>query len=124
MELHYSQTGKVAGFAVCVVLLPYGITLLSNFDSLVEVYLHCFTTIWNYTTLKRQKGKIATLARFTTIWNYTTLKQCFYKLAISCCFTTIWNYTTLKQCVHLLSCFLRFTTIWNYTTLKPQFESK
>ena len=77
------------------VLLPYEITLLSNnvkyYAYEIEFYylmkLHysqtsalflnlslSFTTLWNYTTLKRVVILRVRRYRFTTLWNYTTLK--------------------------------------------------
>ena len=75
--------------------------------------LHYSQTIYN--TLR-------TLSCFTTLWNYTTLKQPF---DISCLvrrFTTLWNYTTLKQQSVSYYRIHSFTTLWNYTTLKPQMK--
>ena len=34
----------------------------------------CFTTTWDYTTLKQEEQRLARLRRFTTTWDYTTLK--------------------------------------------------
>ena len=57
----------------------------------------CFTTIRNYTTLKRILPLIVSLPRFTTIRNYTTLKLAKSLELLSTGFTTIRNYTTLKR---------------------------
>ncbi len=85
-----------------LVLLPYEITLLSNnvkyYAYEIEFYylmkLHysqtsalflnlslSFTTLWNYTTLKRVVILRVRRYRFTTLWNYTTLKP---QMRISC----------------------------------------
>ena len=34
----------------------------------------CFTTTWDYTTLKRYKPSRVSGESFTTTWDYTTLK--------------------------------------------------
>ena len=51
MKLHYSQTGV---------------------DQVIMVA--CFTTLWNYTTLKLVRTVHGHAQGFTTLWNYTTLK--------------------------------------------------
>ena len=83
-----------------------------------------FTTIWNYTTLKRVCNNWLAYLGFTTIWNYTTLKPYGTGAFVAYRFTTIWNYTTLKlssRIPHHVKC---FTTIWNYTTLKLNLGDK
>ena len=57
----------------------------------------CFTTIKNYTTLKRLVSLIPSCMRFTTIKNYTTLKRGVLRFLSEYRFTTIKNYTTLKH---------------------------
>ena len=64
-----------SGKAYMLVLLPYGITLLSNCLRAVVSSDKSFTTIWNYTTLKLILNPTLALPGFTTIWNYTTLKR-------------------------------------------------
>ena len=95
MKLHYSQTA-------------------------IRLRLHhsCFTTLWNYTTLKLRSPCIALFASFTTLWNYTTLKRADIDLRIRSSFTTLWNYTTLKLVITDWNNYCGFTTLWNYTTLK------
>ena len=51
MKLHYSQT-----FVLC------------------SQFVFRFTTLWNYTTLKRRSRQNRRSVSFTTLWNYTTLK--------------------------------------------------
>ena len=74
MKLHYSQT-----------VSPW------------EPLNSCFTTLWNYTTLKPDIKCLTPLFSFTTLWNYTTLKRMPSVIISRPCFTTLWNYTTLKQ---------------------------
>ena len=56
----------------------------------------CFTTLWNYTTLKQSLNRLRLFQSFTTLWNYTTLKLNPLNLNGALGFTTLWNYTTLK----------------------------
>ena len=121
------------------VLLPYEITLLSNirlnssalslFYYLMKLHysqtrrlrrctLECFTTLWNYTTLKLCYHDFDCGTGFTTLWNYTTLKPIRNAPLLSAGFTTLWNYTTLKRFGSFGGSGFRFTTLWNYTTLK------
>ena len=101
----------------------------------------CFSTLWNYTTLKPSLDIVQFIGGFSTLWNYTTLKHNRRCSAIICCFSTLWNYTTLKLIdrvpllrkvsvpyeITLLSNNKKqtiqishsFSTLWNYTTLKP-----
>ena len=80
----------------------------------------CFTTIWNYITLKPFQRYDEGIRSFTTIWNYITLKLLVRNGMLELCFTTIWNYITLKQQLLYIKHYIGFTTIWNYITLKPQ----
>ena len=57
-----------------MVLLPLGITLLSNRIDFRYVEDDSFTTTWDYTTLKRVKFSHMPGLSFTTTWDYTTLK--------------------------------------------------
>ena len=121
------------------VSVPYEITLLSNFSALDSdkdefqylMKLHhsqtinssisdiiCFSTLWNYTTLKLLFDHSRRGFCFSTLWNYTTLKQSRVNVRFAPCFSTLWNYTTLKQLLLLLLLFVCFSTLWNYTTLK------
>ena len=61
---------------------------------------------------------------FTTTWDYTTLKQHGVVLPVLLGFTTTWDYTTLKLAVYLSGYIPRFTTTWDYTTLKPQISKR
>ena len=97
MKLHYSQTRMQGMTPEQLVLLPYEITLLSNFSLTDNEALY----------------------RFTTLWNYTTLKLGLLSRRIAICFTTLWNYTTLKLGINEIAEVYGFTTLWNYTTLKP-----
>ena len=100
------------------VLLPYEITLLSNFDCkengietfyyLMKLHysqtvpLHSlwaggFTTLWNYTTLKLhcrwlRGGRVLLPYEITLLSNHAEILK-----AVLLGFTTLWNYTTLKQ---------------------------
>ena len=56
--------------------------------------------------------------RFTTIKNYTALKRSVSDGVFLLCFTTIKNCTTLKLLMAAAIAFGGFTTIKNYTTLK------
>ena len=95
MKLHYSQT--------------FALLILSSIG---------FTTLWNYTTLKRATAGYRGWCSFTTLWNYTTLKPHLINAGAFTCFTTLWNYTTLKPARSVCGLYSRFTTLWNYTTLK------
>ena len=86
----------VANSLIFPVLLPYKITLLSNFICFIHFSKIGFTTIQNYTTLKLLRAGASSIFRFTTIQNYTTLKPDFIKYSTVYSFTTIQNYTTLK----------------------------
>ena len=77
-----------------------------------------FTTILDYTTLKRQGVSSIVPLRFTTILDYTTLKLDFPDVSKDDCFTTILDYTTLKHALMGSSSAIGFTTILDYTTLK------
>ena len=77
MKLHYSQT-----------------------EIIVLVLFTSFSTLWNYTTLKRQLGVLDFSDGFSTLWNYTTLKPQQWDAVDKKSFSTLWNYTTLKP----LSC--------------------
>ena len=57
-----------------IVLLPLGITLLSNEQFVKEFSAYGFTTTWDYTTLKRPRAGVKKPGGFTTTWDYTTLK--------------------------------------------------
>ena len=125
--------------ALYFVLLPYEITLLSNrgckndivgkfyylmklhYSQTDDIFHHTsesFTTLWNYTTLKRRNTCGNSRGCFTTLWNYTTLKPCLLIVISLFCFTTLWNYTTLKLVINDWNNYCSFTTLWNYTTLK------
>ena len=56
----------------------------------------CFTTTWDYTTLKHKEMLMKRLEGFTTTWDYTTLKLLPPLLLFMGSFTTTWDYTTLK----------------------------
>ena len=124
------------------VLLPYEITLLSNdnrgssgiylFYYLMKLHYsqtlsaprtnrRCFTTLWNYTTLKPVAGMIA-LVRFYYLMKLHYSQTLLIARLLFFCFTTLWNYTTLKHEYRLAREIGSFTTLWNYTTLKPSFE--
>ena len=96
MKLHYSQT---------LVLWP--------------MLLLCFSTLWNYTTLKPQLVNNTNTISFSTLWNYTTLKPDALVIIDEISFSTLWNYTTLKPYALNIDNNRRFSTLWNYTTLKP-----
>ena len=78
----------------------------------------CFSTLWNYTTLKPRTIHIVKCDSFSTLWNYTTLKLIPVVLGLIISFSTLWNYTTLKQPDFNIFVILSFSTLWNYTTLK------
>ena len=125
--------------AVWLVLLPYEITLLSNLCCFYIGRFQGFTTLWNYTTLK-QSGIILFIIfvllpyEITLLSNYQkdqSLRLLFYypmklhysqttseRVAVLWCFTTLWNYTTLKPSWGDNRASTCFTTLWNYTTLK------
>ena len=98
LGLHYSQTGSLprasAGYSFTTtwdyttlkptalvsivirpVLLPLGITLLSNKQHTAVAFFIGFTTTWDYTTLKPIDAATVIDAGFTTTWDYTTLKR-------------------------------------------------
>ena len=77
MKLHYYQTMLVRSMSPKRALLPYEITLLSNWRYSFFECSFRFITIWNYTTLKRAYGLANIYKGFITIWNYTTLKPQF-----------------------------------------------
>ena len=52
LGLHYSQTLRSWSTRSSPVLLPLGITLLSNFEIMEYKIISGFTTTWDYTTLK------------------------------------------------------------------------
>ena len=85
-------------FACCrYVLLPYKITLLSNYQWFVEdsqqvLLPYKITLLSNYSRLETQPSD-----SFTTIQNYTTLKRDIVFKDKPTGFTTIQNYTTLKR---------------------------
>ena len=66
------------------------------------ILVHCFTTTWDYTTLKLDLESKNVNACFTTTWDYTTLKQEKLPITRGLCFTTTWDYTTLKLGVLVL----------------------
>ena len=84
----------------------------------------CFTTTWDYTTLKQKEQADKNNYRFTTTWDYTTLKQRRSYQEDYRGFTTTWDYTTLKRTMILADELPRFTTTWDYTTLKPQISKR
>ena len=57
------------------VLLPYEITLFSNWCVILFALVISFTTLWNYTILKPFYKSYINNFRFTTLWNYTILKH-------------------------------------------------
>ena len=79
------------------VLLPYEITLFSNWCVILFALVISFTTLWNYTILKPFYKSYINNFRFTTLWNYTILKLVTLANFFSCSFTTLWNYTILKH---------------------------
>ena len=82
MKLHYSQTIWGCHFAQV-----------------------SFSTLWNYTTLKRFESIGFFSTCFSTLWNYTTLKPLRKPSSKRSCFSTLWNYTTLKHFLTLLNKF-------------------
>ena len=56
-----------------------------------------FTTIKNYTTLKRLMAAAIAFGGFTTIKSYTTFKLCSVRNCSAPSFTTIKNYTQLSN---------------------------
>ena len=61
---------------------------------------------------------------FTTLWNYTILKRFRHNHWLSFCFTTLWNYTILKHYGDPIYKKSSFTTLWNYTILKQDYDAK
>ena len=95
MKLHYSQTRG-----------PFCLNERS------------FTTLRNYTILKREFGVNAEFLSFTTLWNYTILKRGLCRLLLILGFTALWNYTILKLVNYARIYTCSFTALWNYTILK------
>ena len=96
MKLHYSQTSPLG----LRTILPFYYLMklhYSQTSSRTAEARHCFTTLWNYTTLKQAAVRSYRFCGFTTLWNYTTLKRATAGYRGWCSFTTLWNYTTLKQ---------------------------
>ena len=99
------------------VSVPYEITLLSNFSALDSdkdefqylMKLHHSQTI---------NSSISDIICFSTLWNYTTLKHSCPATRDGLCFSTLWNYTTLKPALEYVYRYVCFSTLWNYTTLK------
>ena len=140
MKLHYSQTSPLG----LRTILPFYYLMklhYSQTSSRTAEARHCFTTLWNYTTLKQAACltyiKVVLLPYEITLLSnnryFHLPNPLFYYLmkfhysqtlgtSLRAWFslTTLWNYTTLKR---LYSEFVgrnSFTTLWNYTTLKPQ----
>ena len=99
----------------------------------------CFTTLWNYTTLKQCSLAVCCDYGFTTLWNYTTLKQIFnrwrlqrvllpYEITLLSnikCWSFNWFMFYYLMKLHYSQTVFEerrfadcFTTLWNYTTLK------
>ena len=74
MKLHYSQTSFGVCLQICLfqylMKLHYSQTNFKGFN-----FLAGFSTLWNYTTLKRVCNVLPKRMSFSTLWNYTTLKR-------------------------------------------------
>ena len=137
MKLHYSQTSPLG----LRTILPFYYLMklhYSQTSSRTAEARHCFTTLWNYTTLKRATAGYRGWCSFTTLWNYTTLKPLRFKLRFFVLLpyeiTLLSNPVSDKVMPYLFYYLmklhysqtrglifpsrLRFTTLWNYTTLK------
>ena len=146
MKSHYSQTLSLYFRHTLLVLHPYETTLLSNWFlsyMLFPMVLHpykatllsnykkplcwscsCFTSLWNYTTLKHEMILQTPSRSFISLWNYTTLKlfyvwsssrkQFYIPMKLHYSQTIWWCKEVFLEC---------FISLWNHTTLKPQFDS-
>ncbi len=122
------------------VLLPYEITLFSNFsfDNITFDYvllpyeITLFSNKWHtfhllpkfYYLMKSHYSQTAVvyfyrLICFTTLWNHTILKLWSSDNRRLYCFTTLWNHTILKRSEPPTNSISSFTTLWNHTILKP-----
>ena len=120
MKLHYSQTIWGCHFAQVSFSTLWNYTTLKRFES-IGFFSTCFSTLWNYTTLKPLRKPSSKRSCFSTLWNYTTLKPTIWDYITNTSFSTLWNYTTLKRRVNPFGWQFCFSTLWNYTTLKPLF---
>ena len=96
MKSHYSQTFSLYFRHTLLVLHPYETTLLSNWFlsyMLFPMVLHPYkaTLLSNY-----KKPLCWSCSCFTSLWNYTTLKHEMILQTPSRSFISLWNYTTLK----------------------------
>ena len=118
MKLHYSQTCFIfytaMGWFQYLMKLHYSQTRWCwkpfrwTFQYLMKLH---------YSQTNPSSGSVLTC--FSTLWNYTTLKPCRIVTEFTSGFSTLWNYTTLKLTYFTSLELVRFSTLWNYTTLKP-----
>ena len=150
MKSHYSQTFSLYFRHTLLVLHPYETTLLSNWFlsyMLFPMVLHpykatllsnykkplcwscsCFTSLWNYTTLKHEMILQTPSRSFISLWNYTTLKlfyvwsssrkQFFIPMKLHYSQTITDHHTGKEQFYIPMKLHYSQTSIWQYTHYK------
>ena len=139
MKLHYSQTMsssmQTQAWFYYLMKLHYSQTLFCGSPQFT-----CFTTLWNYTTLKRNNSRnsrhsvllpyeITLLSNLLVVFigssEFYYLMKLHYSQTFGMAYSQLFSFYYLMKLHYsqTISAYVRtvpcFTTLWNYTTLKP-----